>query len=56
MSFVNSLVDRMIDFLTEGSIRGEDDYHAVPRRQYLMRDLGSLDQVINAIYGMYPFI
>jgi hypothetical protein len=57
MMYVKGLVDKIIDFLTGGSyVEGRDDYRAVTRRQYLMRDLGSLDQILTAIHTMYSYI
>ena len=55
--YLKALVDKIIDFLTGGTyIEGRDDYRAVTRRQYLMRDLGSLSQILTAIHTMYTYI
>jgi hypothetical protein len=57
MMFVKGLLEKIIDFLTDGTyLEGRDDYRVVSRRQYLMRDLGSLDQILVAIYTMYTYI
>lgn len=54
---VKALVDKIIEFLTDGSyVEGRDDYRAVTRRQYLMRDLESLSQILAAIHALYSYI
>lgn len=57
MTFLCSLVNKIAGFLTGDTYnKQKEDYQVIVRRQYLMRDLGSLDQILEAIDKMYSFI